>query len=137
MTSKDNISSLVNVYQLLHTPKAAAQTSYTLQFLWHDLISSYDIIGPYFTSADSVDSKFILTCVLKTIKLLQHHWLKTSLLVCDGCAVNLATIKAIHEHCGAYSIIDDEFTDRFEVQPWFINLFAPPSLIFWMIFPTH
>ena len=136
MTSKD-MSSLVDVYELLQTPKAVAQTSYILQFLWRDLTSCYDIVGPYFTCADSVDSKFILTCVLETIKLFQHHGLKTTLLVCDGCAANLATIKATHDHCGAYSVLDDGSTDRFKVQPWFINPFAPPDPIFWMICPTH
>ena len=42
-----NISSLIDVYQLLKTPNFAVQTSLMLQFLWHDLTSNYDIIGPY------------------------------------------------------------------------------------------
>jgi len=101
-----------------------AQTSYMyiLQFLWRDLTSNYDIIGPYFTSADSVVSKFILTCVLETIKLFQHHI--KSLLVCDGYVANLTPVKATHEHCGAYSILDDIFIDRFEIKPWFMNPFS-------------
>jgi len=92
------MSSLVDVYEFLQTPKAAAQTSYILQFLWHDLTSSYDTVGPYmyFICADLVDSNIILTFVLETIKLVQHHGLKTSLLVCNGCAANLATIKAVY-----------------------------------------
>ena len=81
------------------------------------------IVGPYFTS---VDSKVILTCVLETIKLFQHHGLKTSLLVCDGCAANLTTIKITHGHCGAYSILDAASTDRYEIKPWLINPFSPP-----------
>jgi len=60
MTSKD-MQSLVDVYELLQTPKAVAQTSYILQFLLRDLTSCYDIIGPYFTCADSVDSKFTVS----------------------------------------------------------------------------
>ena len=40
-------SSLADVYQLLDG-NAAQQTSYILQFLWRDLTSSFDIIGPYF-----------------------------------------------------------------------------------------
>ena len=131
------MSSSTDVYQLLQTLKTVAQTSYILQFLWRDLTSSYDMVGPYFTCAGSVDSTFILTCVLETIKLFQRHGLKTSLLVCDGCAPNLTTIKATHEHIGAYSITDDASADQFEVQPWFINPFAPPDLIFWMTCPTH
>ena len=48
MTSKD-MSSLTDVCQLLLTPQTPAQTSYILQFLWRDLTSGYDIVGPYFT----------------------------------------------------------------------------------------
>ena len=126
----DDMSSLIDVYQLLQKPQVAAQTNYILQFLWRDLTSNYDIIGPYFTSAESVNSKFVLTCVLDTVKLFEHHGLKTSLLVCDGCAANLTAIKATCGECGAYSILDDVTTDRFEVKPWFRNPFCPPELIF-------
>lgn len=48
MTNKD-MSSLVDVYQLLQTPQTPAQTSYILEFLWRDLTSGYDIVDPYFT----------------------------------------------------------------------------------------
>ena len=136
MTSKD-LSSLIDVYQLLQTPQTAAQTSYIPQFLWRDLTSSYDIVGPYFTCADSVDCKFVLTSVMETIRLFQCHGLKTSLLVCDGCAANLTTVKSTHGVTGAYSLLDDCTTDKFEIKPWFINPFSPPDLVFWMICPTH
>ena len=91
----DDMSSLIDVYQLLQKPQVAAQTNYILIFWWRDLIHKYDIIGLYFTSAESVDSKFVLSCVLDTVKLFQHHGLKTSLLVCDGCAANLTA----HQSC--------------------------------------
>ena len=135
MTNKD-LMSLTDVYQLLQAPKVVAQTSYILQFLWRDLTSTYDIVGPYFTCADSVDSKFVLTCVLETIKLFQHHGLKTSLLVCDGCAANLTTIKATQGQHGAYSLQADSI-DKFEIEPWFINLFSLPDLSFWLVCPTY
>ena len=80
----------------------SVQTSYMLQFFWHDLSSNYNIDGQYFTHADSVDSKFILRCVLETIKVFQHHGLKTSFLVCNGCAANFTTIKATLGQDGAY-----------------------------------
>ena len=49
MTSND-LSSLNDIYKILQNPGANVQTSYVLQFLWRDLTSSYDIVGPYFTS---------------------------------------------------------------------------------------
>lgn len=51
-----------------------------------------------------MESKFILACVLETVKLFQLHGLKTSLLVCDGASSNLTTIKATHGHHGVYPI---------------------------------
>ena len=137
MTSQD-MSSLNDIYRILKEPESPSQTSYILQFLWRDLTSSYDIVGPYFTSSDSVDGKFILSCVLETVKLFQTHGLKTSLLVCDGNAANL-TIKVTHGYSGAYSVLPDDADtdDVFEVKPWMINPFNPPSLIYWVICPTH
>ena len=68
-------------------------TSYILQFQWRDLTSSFDIVGPYYTSSKTLESKFIYSCVIETLKLFHLHGLKTSLLVCDGAASNLTMIK--------------------------------------------
>lgn len=98
------LSSLADVYQLLEGD-IAQQTSYILQFLWRDLTSDFDIIGPYFTYHKTMDSKFVLSCVLETIKLFQLHNLKTMVLVCDGASTNLSTLKATHGYFGAYPIL--------------------------------
>ena len=97
----DEQASLLDIYKYINHSQAE-QTSYILQFIWQDLTSSYDIIGPYYTSAGSVENTFVASCVFETIKLFQCHGLKTSLLVCDGAASNLSTIKATHGHSGAY-----------------------------------
>ena len=44
------------------------KTSYILQFLWRDLTSRFDVIGPYFICASSWDNKFLLECVMRTIQ---------------------------------------------------------------------
>ena len=136
MTNKD-LSSLNDIYRILKQPESPKQTSYILQFLWRDLTSSYDIVGPYFTCSNSVDGKFILACIFETVKIFQTHGLTTSLLVCDGCPANLTTIKVTHGHFGAYSVLPDITADKYEINPWFINPFNPPSVIYWMICPTH
>ena len=96
-------SSLSDVYQVLDS-NLAQQTSYILQFLWRDLTSDFDIIGPYFTYSKTMDSKFVLSCVLETIKLFHLHGLSMMLLVCDGASTNLSTLKASHGQYGAYPI---------------------------------
>ncbi|XP_065914376.1 uncharacterized protein [Dysidea avara] len=137
MTNKD-MSSLNDIYRVLKEPDSPGQTSYILQFLWRDLTSSYDIVGPYFTSKESVDAQFILSCVLETVHLFQTCGLRTSLIVCDGSPANLTTIKLSHGHSGAYSVISDTASnDVYEVKPWMVNPFNPPWLIYWMICPTH
>ena len=60
-------ATLHDVYQLFHKEKTVEQTAYIMQFLWRDLTSSYDIVGPYFTSSEVFSAKFILACVLETI----------------------------------------------------------------------
>ena len=97
------LSSLADLYQLLDGD-SVEQTSYILQFLWRDLTSPFDIVGPYFTCSRTLESKFIISCVFETIKLFHLHGLKTSLLVCDGASNNLSTIKATHGHFGVYPI---------------------------------
>ena len=63
MTNRD-LGSLNDVYCILEQPESRKQTSYILQFLWRDLTSDYDIVGPFFTCSDSVNgSLFILVCM--------------------------------------------------------------------------
>lgn len=114
MTSKD-LASLNDVYSLLQNSEANKQTSCVLQFLWRDLTSEYDIVGPYFTCSSSVEGKFVLACVLETVKLFQSHGLKTSVLMCDDGSSNIATIKATHGYHGAYSSNENK-TDKHEVD---------------------
>ena len=98
----EEMASLADIFRTLDC-NSAKQTSHILQFLWRDLTSDFDIIGPYFTSPDTVDSKFTLSCLLETIKLFQLHGLSTSLLVCDGASSNLSLIKSTHGFSGAYT----------------------------------
>jgi len=133
----DKQASLLDIYKYINSSQASQQTSYILQFLWRDLTSSYDIVGPYYTSAASVENTFIASCVFETIKLFQCHGLKTSLLVCDGAASNLSTIKATHSHSGAYGIKKEVCEDKFDIKPWMMNPYNPPHKIYWMICPTH
>ena len=85
--------SLDDIYRLFKEPESAKQTSNIRQFLWRDLTSKFDIVGSYFTASSTMDCKFVLACILDTIKLFQFHGLKTSLLVCDGASFNFSAIK--------------------------------------------
>ena len=64
-------ASLHDVYELFHKDKPVEQTAYIMQFLWRDLTSSYDIVGPFYTSSVNFTAKVIHACVLETIHLFQ------------------------------------------------------------------
>jgi len=69
--SESDQASLQDIYQLLEDDRHTKLTNYILQFLWRDLTSSFDVVGPYFTSEDTVTAKFISACVYETIQLFQ------------------------------------------------------------------
>ena len=89
----EEMASLADICKTICDNGDAAQTTHILQFLWRDLTSDYDIIGPYLTSSGMVDSSFTSSCVLNTVKLFQRHGLPTSSLICDGASSNLSLIK--------------------------------------------
>jgi len=70
MTSNDQ-ASLHDIFQLVETSNQTKQTNSVLQFLWRDLTSSFDIVGPYYTSENPMTTKFVLSCVLETVKIFQ------------------------------------------------------------------
>ena len=67
--SHDDMANLLDVYQALDQDAASKSTTYILQFLWRDLTSSFDVVGPYYTSSKTMESKYILGVVLETVKL--------------------------------------------------------------------
>ena len=80
----DDMANLFNVYQTLDPDAATQSTTYILQFLWRDLTSSNDVVGPYYTSKGAFESKFIIGVVMKTVKLyytcmvsIQVYWCVT------------------------------------------------------------
>ena len=75
MNAEDQ-ASLHDVYDLFHKDKSVEQTAYSMQFLWQNLTSSYDIVGPYYTSSDNFAAKVIHTCLFETIHLFQVSYIK-------------------------------------------------------------
>ena len=132
----EDMASLLDVYSTYNDMgQRADQTNYIMQFLWCDLSSSYDIVGPYYTSSGSFKSKSIVPCIMETIKLFHLYNFKTIALVCDGASSNLSTLKASTGDHGAYGKTNP--SEGYSVKPWFTNLFDPAKKIYWIIYPTH
>ena len=72
-------ASLVDIYDDLKTtndvPKAA---EYFLQFLWRDMTSNFDVIGPHYSWASTMDSVFLQTCFTDTLAAFQAYGFKVS-----------------------------------------------------------
>ena len=52
---------------------------YFLQFLWRDLTSDFDVIGPHYSCDHSVDCNFTLTHTMETINAFQAFGFKVYL----------------------------------------------------------
>ena len=131
----DDMSTLHNANQLVNEDTASEHTSYILQFLWRDLTSSFDVVGPYFTSSNPLESKFIVSCVIQTLRLFYLYSFHTCALVCDGAGANVSAIKSTCGTSGAYGIGPAD--DRHKVDVFFPNPFEPGKKIFWIICPSH
>ena len=123
--SPEEMASLHDAYQLVNEDTSAKQTSYILQFLWRDLTSSFDVVGPYFTSNGQLESKFIMSCILQTIRLFHLYHFYTIVLVCDGAgaSANISAVKCFSGVSGAYGMKGSDAVDKHAIQPWFNNPF--------------
>ena len=66
------------------------------------LTSKFDAMGPYYSSAESLKSKFVLACLYEAMKIFQLYHFKTSAVVCDGASANLTALKGTTGCIGAY-----------------------------------
>ena len=61
----ENMSFLHDVYEEINPSSGFRKASYILQFLWRDITSNFNIIGPYYISENGLDHKFIMQVYLK------------------------------------------------------------------------
>lgn len=116
----------------------ASPAQYVLQFLWRDISSDFDFIGPYFTSASSFQQHLLAEALFSTIEVLHSYSFKTIALVCDGASENLSLIKSTLEIKGPFG---HQTSDSGEIDvlinPSFENPFCIGSKIHWIVCPSH
>ena len=59
----EDMSSLKDIYATVGSEEEPQQATYMLQFLWRDLTSKFDVMGPYYSSAESL--KIFLPACMK------------------------------------------------------------------------
>lgn len=69
--SPEEIPWLHDVFTTVQDDFDERKTSYILQFLWRDLTSSFDVIGPYFTCAGLIMIELVPYIFGKYIQQLQ------------------------------------------------------------------
>lgn len=62
--------------------------------LWRDLSSSFDVVGPYYTS---LEMQFLHSIVTKTMLVFSQFEFNVCALLCDGASSNLSLLKLL---CG-------------------------------------
>ena len=88
MTS-DDFSSLHDIYEDLDREEQCQKTTYVVQFLWRDLSSDFDVIGPYFNIPSTMEAKYLHFLVTRTILAFTHLGFGVKTLLSDGASSNL------------------------------------------------
>ncbi len=132
----DECPHLHDIYASFDPKKPPQPASYNLQFLWRDMTSDFDVIGPYFSTSLSLEHKYIISCVLQTMRLFHQFDFKIVSLVCDGASSNLAAIKILTQgKKGCYG--SQPGNDPHKIKPWFVNPFDPTLNVYCIICPSH
>ena len=85
----DDMAGHHDIYQELNEDTMTKKASQIFQFLWSDVVTNVDIIGPYYTSQEGFDHKFMMSCVMETKHLFYMYDFPVVLLKCDGASANL------------------------------------------------
>lgn len=91
----EELANMHDVYEGLDMSESNRKATYVLQFLWRDLSSSFDIIGPYFPLAGSVECSYLYSFVTRTMLAFQQYNFHTRAFLCDGASSNLSLIKLL------------------------------------------
>ena len=133
----DELASLHDIYLHLDNEWKTRKTNYILQFLWRDICSAFDVMGPYYTCFSSLEHKFIVACVLDALTKLHTYGFKTKVIVCDGASSNLTAIKSFMGHKGTFRYSSNENQQiNHTISPKVYNPLTDQD-IFFIICPTH
>ena len=134
--SPDELSSLQDIYLHLDPNCRKKKTNYILQFLWRDLCSNFDVLGPYYTCNVSLEHKYVIACVLDALRKLHSYGFKTKVIICDGASSNLTSIKYFMGHQGTFGHHVDNGVISHQISPRVYNPLTGEN-VFFMICPTH
>ena len=103
----EQLATLADVYEELKEGQAE-KTTYILQFMWRDISSKYDVIGPYFTSSSGLDARLTAACLYETMGAMESVGFRVKALVCDGASWNISLVKKLCGFDGQFGHDDSE-----------------------------
>ena len=134
----EQLTTLADVYEELKEGHAE-KTTYILQFLWRDISSKYDVIGPYFTSSSGLDARLTAACLYETMGAMESVGFRIKALICDGASWNLSLVKKLCGVEGQFRLDESESPDsegHYRVPCSFKNPFSDRDV--WIIIcPSH
>lgn len=92
--SSEDMASLHDLYEAVDADEECHKTDYILQFLWRDMTSNYDVLGPYFTLSGTVEAQQLHSIVIKTLLVFNQFNFRVRGFLCDGASSNLALINS-------------------------------------------
>ena len=106
----------------------AQKASYVLQFLWRDLTSSYDLVGPYFPISSPIQSGTLQELLMLTLKAFQAYLFRVSKILCDGKSSSLSLLKILTGYAGAKFPVNEtaaNLRDKYYLKTSFPNPVDP------------
>ena len=135
MGSQD-LSSLHDVFSALDEEEKVQKTNYVLQFVWRDVTSKFDIVGPYYTSQGGFDASFTMACVHDAMFMLAAYNFNILAIVGDGASWNLTLFKNLCGHKGKFGSNSSSAIPKHDVPASFINPYT--GIRVWCIIcPSH
>lgn len=96
--SSEDFVSLHDVYEGLCEDEKCQKTAYVVQFLWRDLSSDFDVVGPYFNCSSSLETQSLHAMVTRTMLAFTQFGFGVRALLCDGASSNLSLLKLLCGH---------------------------------------
>ena len=77
----DELASLKDLYKEFDTDEGPPAAEYFLQFLWRDLSSDFDVIGPHYSSSSTMTSTFTHACLEDAIRAFEVYNFKVNVCI--------------------------------------------------------
>ena len=91
--NSDDLPFLHDVYSFLNEDEKIKGTHYILQFIWHNLSSKFDIIGPHYSSAQGFDNKLTMASLQDALYFFEAYSFHVLAIIGDSASCNHTVFK--------------------------------------------